>query len=805
MTLVYHTADTIRSSDTTTNLILHHHRHIHEAIFNFRIAVFLALCIFPISAIALSSSCINYDEVRSKNVTAYTFIITWKFRENCIGENRRGVEQIEIKATLKKYCACESCDIPRSSYSRIGPSNEPGEKPIIKKVRKETFIVFGTKTRLHPYSEYEIEVVSLSTDFRKKFNVRTRSGNPYNVPIADPEQKSLATTQSVQFYWKSASDDECKLQNGIPDGYRVELWGLDTWATSKRHRDDMDKHLETKNTDSAFYYAQNLEPYTNYLLKVFSRNIKEDSQGAIETQDLYNHTQYLRIHIQTLPTIPKPPTELEAIAQSYTSIHLRWVPNYPPTGRIARFILKEGELAATGSLTWKNFKQFDPAKQPSLCASTTNDMNTSFHDPYCCVISDLLAETTYFFSVQVFNVNVTDGSEFSKTFNVTTDSSPLILPTSPSVLPFNFSTTKLPNSGINLAPKSSVQKPETSRSSGTIVIIVLSIGVLLLLIICFVLRQKIRKTTEKIILRAGVSSTHQTTLNCLNTTDESLVNFNSSVPSNIGYGNEITRNTSIASSYSVRPVSPSFESHVIRSVVNQIEEIQSRKLPDAPHVSLSGNLAVNNLDRGEVLWGLELQKMEEKNGAQTRQLPLPPVRRNNYCDPEDSVRVHQDLPTSFDVGCNQQQPDIIQQHRQSSIVEHNKGNTTSAITKIDTKQIPTNGEGDEECTDTYGYLRPTFLRPSSIQGPPDSPNDEKPPILPESYTQVTSLSPEFISQSGTTGMGLNINQAIHIRPNSNESELSFSNLRTYNNDPKNQSTHVEFEGDPLISQMPMNV
>merc|ERR1712179_803569 len=162
-------------------------------------------------------------------------------------------------------------------------------------------------------------------------------------------------------------------------------------------------------------------------------------------------------------------------------------------------------------------------------------------------------------------------------------------------------------------------------------------------------------------------------------------------------------------------------------------------------------------------------------------------------------------PTNFDVGCNQQQPDIIQQHRQSSIVEHNKGNTTSAITKIDTKQIPTNGEGDEECTDTYGYLRPTFLRPSSIQGPPDSPNDEKPPILPESYTQVTSLSPEFISQSGTTGMGLNINQAIHIRPNSNESELSFSNLRTYNNDPKNQSTHVEFEGDPLISQMPMNV
>merc|ERR1711902_60956 len=69
--------------------------------------------------------------------------------------------------------------------------------------------------------------------------------------------------------------------------------------------------------------------------------------------------------------------------------------------------------------------------------------------------------------------------------------------------------------------KFGVLPPETSASNGTIIVIVLSIGVLVLLVICFVLRRKIRRTTEKIILRSGgtESNVFQTSLNALNSTD----------------------------------------------------------------------------------------------------------------------------------------------------------------------------------------------------------------------------------------------------------------------------------------------
>jgi len=143
-------------------------------------------------------------------------------------------------------------------------------------------------------------------------------------------------------------------------------------------------------------------------------------------------------------------------------------------------------------------------------------------------------------------------------------------------------------------------------------------------------------------------------------------------------------------------------------------------------------------------------------------------------------------------------PDITTQNNPVPI-SYNTNNPieTSAITDGNIHETGMKGENDE-CTDTYGYLQPTFLRPNSLQDPPESPNVDKTPIPPESYTQVTTEPEQNSIKWGSDETG-------NVRPNSNESDLSFSNLRNYNNCPKSQSTNAEFEDHPLISQMAMNV
>ena len=781
----------------------------HQSVLTKRFLVAILIICYFITC-AQSTSCDERRQIRFENVTAYTFTLTWQLKDTCKTERTRSLESVEVTATLKKFCACKSCELPRHSSDSTISIDEPPEPPIYKTVDTKTHVTFGNNVRLHPYAEYKVHVRSLKTSFKKTLTIRTKYGNPGTVPLIDKTQNSIADVHSIQFYWTPSNDVDCKQQNGIPEGFRVELWGEDPWVKSKKTMTTNGNHyIETKNTPVGYYFAQNLKPYTKYLLKVFNTNIKEDDSSSFEGPELYNHKEYLRIPIQTLPTQPNPPTELEAVALSNRSVHLRWVPNHPPTGRISKYILKRGEVNEQGLHSWKTFIEFDPATEPSLCASAFNDMNNSFYDPYCCVISDLLPETTYFFSVQVFNVNVSKSSAFSNIFNVTTEPASYNLPTSPTVDPILNSTLKSTDTLVTPTTNFSAQKPEGAESSGTVMIVVLSVGVLILLIVCFVLRRKIRQATEKIILRSGgVSHTQQGTLSCFGAEDSLSGPFDNTTP-NIESGNEITRNTSCASSYSGGPSSPSFESHVIRSVVNQIEEIQSRKLPDAPTLSLSGNPAINNQSsKGEVLWGLELQKMEEQNSAKTRQLPLPPVRRTEYCDPSDNVRLDRVSPNDFNSTYRPEPPDIIQQHKQIPILQNHQENISSAIINANIHLTTLKREEeDEDCTDTYGYLKPTFLRPNSIQGPPDSPNVEKPPIPKESYTQVTAASSEYEGQSDSCDiMAVNSNQAMNtIRPNSNESELSFSNLRTYDKSQKNSGTNIEFEEHPLISQMPLNV
>ena len=228
--------------------------------------------------------------------------------------------------------------------------------------------------------------------------------------------------------------------------------------------------------------------------------------------------------------------------------------------------------------------------------------------------------------------------------------------------------------------------------------------------------------------------------------------------------------------------------------MNQIEEIQSRKLPDVPSTEQS---VISNTKTNEVLWGLELQKFEDQESNKNHKLPLPPVRSMNYCDPEDSIRSDSVSTGNFHLNHRNDPPDLIPKKNEIPMLKI----PDNAVGKPDMQPISIRSL-HEECTDTYGYLQPTFLRPNSIQDPPESPDVDKPPIPKESYTQITTdlrhNSLEFDVLSST-------NEIEQSRPNSNNSDLSFSNLRTYNTSPKSQSTKNEFEDRPLISQTTMNV
>ena len=750
---------------------------------------------------AQSFACDEKRQLRIENITSSTFILTWKSKHFCTDDDIRLLEPFEVEVKHKGYRACEFTK--NSSAISDTANNDSFKITLDESMYQQKYIIFGDKKELHPFSKYEVEIRSITTRFTKIFEVATKAGYPDNVPRMSTTNKNSATSTSIQFVWEASDEKHCKLQNGIFEDYRVELWGLDKWVKPiKTNVINGDHYLETKNVEVGFYYAPNLKPFSRYQLRVFNRNIKEDNPSSVDTPELYNHAKYLKINIQTLPSEPKPPIELQGTSldagnkgNSFSSVHLRWVPSYPPTGMIEKYRLRQGELNDTGSLVFKELRDFYPANERSLCPSSSDDMNISFHDPYCCVIGDLESDTTYFFGVQVFNLDVNKGSEFSETFNVTTE--PII----------NVVTTTTKNDAVadhtekqinTIGPpttKFSVTTPETSASNGTIIVILLSIGVLVLLVICFVLRRKIRRTTEKIILRSGgnESNVFQTSLNALNSTDMYNSQFDNGIPT-ISSPNEVTRHTGVTHSYTGRPASPSFESHVIRSVVNQIEEIQSRKLPDVPPTEQS---VISTSNTNEVLWGLELQKFEDQESNKNRKLPLPPVRSMNYCDPEDSIRFDSVSTGNFHLNQRNEPPDLIPQKNEIPILK----SAENVIGKQDMPPISIKTV-NEECTDTYGYLQPTFLRPNSIQDPPESTDVDKLPIPKESYTQITT---DLHHNPLEFGVLSSTNDIKDSRPNSNNSDLSFSNLRAYNTSQKSQSTKSEFEDRPLISQTTMNV
>ena len=140
---------------------------------------------------------------------------------------------------------------------------------------------------------------------------------------------------------------------------------------------------------------------------------------------LYNEGMAYELKGKTLPSVANPPTEVEATATSSTQVNLRWVPAYPPTGRLAHYDIRWSKKPQSPTVVPKWVPKFQVSPDQNTCGGK-GDMDIAFRDPFCYQINNLEPNSSYIFEVRTVNVcdcpdNFTDPSDYSSRANATTD------------------------------------------------------------------------------------------------------------------------------------------------------------------------------------------------------------------------------------------------------------------------------------------------------------------------------------------------------------------------------------------------
>jgi hypothetical protein len=446
----------------------------------------------------VTSSCEIVD-VTASNVTSASLNLSWKTVGACF------IKEYTVEYTLQKYMAC--------------PLLTTASKPKDVSTKTLSTVING----LEAYSAYKFIVIGLDNGghrIKTAFEASTKADIPLSRPL-NPTASEL--TQAIHYTWEQPpllSDEAvCQQQRGQMDGFFIQLFSLDSWAASALILND------TMPENVAIYYAQHLVPFTSYKLKVFIKN-----------QDgLYNPNRPLEINAKTMSYIPRTPQMAAATATSSSSVHLRWQPSFPPTGIIEKYIVRYGPKAAE-VMDWKG--QLEVANSTNYCSKMSQQNHF-----VCVAMHNLEANTTYVFQVQTYNVNISQPSNFSTSFEATTDPPEIPPPTSKSTT----SSTSRPHS----------QGGPYDKVSSHIVIIIVSLFIIVVLVIVVAsLIYKIKMNKLKTIYEAR----GRQQFNGLQSPPRSL-----SVSALGGYyPNESFVNTSM-------------------STVNyMVEEIQRRRLPELP-------------------------------------------------------------------------------------------------------------------------------------------------------------------------------------------------------------------------------
>jgi len=314
---------------------------------------------------------------------------------------------------------------------------------------KRNLEIFQTRlelTRLYPYSNYNVEIQAL--DAYKavlgtyKVDLTTKSDVPDTKPTVKLQGGSLVYSQAVRFNWNAPEQDQCRHQNGRQDGYWVELRGLDPWVLEPFI-------LTNQSVTGSFYHAGDLLPYTSYMLRVFSRNV-----GG-----LLNKNVYLELQERTGAQVPAPPVNVSASSVSDTSVYLSWKPDYPRTGLIEKYVVREGVVDEEGRHVWS--KQISVNTVHHNACANQQHRSEGF---VCYVISQLRPHTNYIFQIQTINKGVETGSGWSESVFATTHQGSL-----------NNTTT------ATQQREPSAHSPPQDDSSSTLMVVFLVVGAVVVL------------------------------------------------------------------------------------------------------------------------------------------------------------------------------------------------------------------------------------------------------------------------------------------------------------------------------------
>ena len=234
-------------------------------------------------------------------------------------------------------------------------------------------------------------------------------------------------------------------------------------------------------------------------------NLTSERSATTTPCGLYNEGMPYELMGRTLPSVANPPTEVEATPTSSTQVNLRWVPAYPPTGKLAYYDIRWSKRPQSQNDVPKWVPKFQVSPDENTCKG---DMDIAFRDPFCYQINNLEPNSSYIFEVRTVNVcdcdeQFTDPSDYSRRANATTDhaSEPQRI-----TKPTTTTTTATPSRNPKtLGPQDETTSPgnieqESGMSVWSAIFIAAVILLLLILMaICYTSRDKIRETARDLI------------------------------------------------------------------------------------------------------------------------------------------------------------------------------------------------------------------------------------------------------------------------------------------------------------------
>lgn len=311
-------------------------------------------------------------------------ILTWEVNKQCQDK----FTQFKVYPEHLKWNAC------------LDDSNDAHHAKIIETTEKTARI-----TGLYPYSRYRFEIVALLRTGGVVTSIMELETNP-DVPQVLPQfsdSSPLSLSQAIKFHWDPPAKLDCKFFNGRLDHYRIEFWGLDPWVAQE-------EPLWNKTVELHEYYAEGLLYFTAYELRVFAQNIEGQ----------YNSNLGLSLKAKTESADrPDPPVNISITAVD-SSVHLRWDPPYPPTGKVVKYKLRYGVNNTIGPAPIHWIKPIEVPIEHTCMYKRQVEGN----EPICWTISGLEPDTLYFVEVQTIAHDAELPSLYSNTVVARTAEAP---------------------------------------------------------------------------------------------------------------------------------------------------------------------------------------------------------------------------------------------------------------------------------------------------------------------------------------------------------------------------------------------